>query len=171
MATKSGIDIRMERMPDEAQLKALFDVTPKLKQYQVLDTVLASGAAPIIKKAIQLTPKSSETGTADKRSAKQKAAANWQIPLWKTIAKVTRKYGAKFGIVVIGPKWPEGNKAYFNTSPKGRRVWYWGKDSGKTKSQVRNWIVQAADETLSEQDKAMEKTIKRLVRKMMKAQS
>jgi hypothetical protein len=43
-------------------------------------------------------------------------------------------YQGKSGpFVLVGPKWRAGMKLNFNNSPKGRKVWYWGKDMGKVR--------------------------------------
>jgi hypothetical protein len=89
-------------------------------------------------------------------------------------------------LAVIGPRWPKGNKAYFNTSPKGNAGHRWGKAgqqyqrtrngrtetytaiAAKPRSQIRNWIVQAFDETKSQQLAAMKAKLTELTDKMMR---
>ena len=164
MANKLDIKINL---PTDAELDRMFDMVPKLERYKVGDEVIKAGTAPIVKRARELAPRSSKTGTAKKRSRKQINAANWNIPLWKTIKRVVRKY-QKGTLGVVGPEWPSGNKAYFNTSPKGRRQVLWGKATGKIVAQIRNWIVQAFDETKAEQLAAMKSKLKEKVDQMMK---
>jgi hypothetical protein len=165
MANK--LDIKTN-MPTDAELDRMFDAVDKLERYAVGDAVIKAGVEPIVKRARELAPRSSKTGTAKKRSRTQINAANWNIPLWKTIKRVVRKY-QKGTIGVVGPEWPAGNKAYFNTSPKGRRQVLWGKVTGKVVAQIRNWIVQAFDETKPEQLEAMKAKLKEKIDQMMKA--
>ena len=148
------LDVNTKKLPTDAELRRMFDAVPILIRHGVADQVVRAGSQPVVKRARQLSPRSSNTGTADKRSRQQRLEANWEIPLWKTIKRVVRKYSAN-ATAIIGPEWPEGNKAYFNTSPKGRKQWFWGRFTGRTVAQIRNWIVQALDETRSQQLAAM----------------
>ncbi len=161
----NGIDINTQGLPTDADLKAMFDAVPILVRYRVSDQVLRAGTAPIVKRARQLAPKQTAEQR-KKRSKSQQAAADWDTPLWKTIGRVVRKYNKARGIAVVGPKYPEGNKAYFNTSPSGREQVFWGNRTGRTVKQVRNWIVQAFDETKSQQLSAMKTKLQKLMREI-----
>ena len=155
MANK--LDIR-HNLPTDNELGRMFNAVPILDRHKVADKVLTAGAQPIVKRARQLAPRSSQEDR-DKRSAKQRASGDWDYPLWKTIKRVIRKYRTG-GYAAVGPEWPKGNKAYFNTSPSGRREYFWGKASGRTRVTVRNWIVQAFDETRSDQLGSMKTKLK-----------
>ena len=159
------LDIKID-MPTDAELERMFDAVPKLERYRVGDQVVRAGTAPIVKRARELAPRGNAVDR-KKRAKTQRGAANWDIPLWKTIKRVIRKY-QKGTLGVVGPEWPSGNKAYFNTSPKGRRVFYWGKDAGKTKAQIRNWIVDAAEQTRSEQLSLMKAKLKEVMDQVMR---
>ena len=163
MANK--IDLNMQGMPTDAELKKMFDAVPILDQYRVSDQVLRAGSAPIVKRARQLAPRSTQEDR-NKRSRKQRQSADWDYPLWKTIKRVVRKYNNARGVAVVGPEWPKGNKAYFNTSPSGREQVFWGNRTGRTVKQVRNWIVQAFDETKSQQLSAMKTKLQKLMREI-----
>jgi hypothetical protein len=154
---RNGIDIK-HNLPSDKELARMFDAVPILDRHKVADKVLKAGAKPVVKRARQLAPRSTQADR-DKRSDKQRGAADWDYPLWKTIAHVVRKYRTG-GFAAIGPRWPKGNKAYFNTSPKGRRQVLWGKPTGRTLPQIRNWIVQAFDETKGQQLGAMKAKLK-----------
>lgn len=156
------------KFPSDAEIASMLGTIPKLEQYKVTDKVVAAGAEPVVKRARELAPRSSKTGTSKKRSKNQRGKADWDYPLWKTIKRVIRRYGSVRGLAVVGPEWPRGNKAYFNTSPKGRKVYYWGKNANKTAAQVRNWIVQAFDETKEAQLSAMKAKLTETVDAMMK---
>ena len=167
---KNGIDMRLN-LPSDADLKRMFDAVPILQRHKVADQTVRAGARPIVTKARQLAPRGDRTGTSKKRSKTQKKKfgiydenkdQNRHIPLWKTISMVVRKYAVNAS-AIVGPKWPEGNKAYFNTGPGGRRQVLWGKVTGVTVPQIRNWIVQAFDETKPQQLSAMKKKLKQLM--------
>lgn len=147
--------------PTDAEINAMFGTVGTLDKYKVGDKVLTAGSSVILKRAKKLAPRGNQRDR-DKRAKKQKDKANWNTPLWKTIKRVIRK-SETGGYAIVGPEWPTGNKAYFDTSPKGRRVFYWGKDAGKTRMMVRNWIVQAADETRGQQLDAMKSKLQEVM--------
>jgi hypothetical protein len=181
----NGVDFKMS-FPTDEQLNKMFDAVPKLEQYKVLDKTVDAAAAVVVKRAQSLAPRSKDSDR-KKRSKSQRDNADWNYPLWKTIGKVIRKYANRYGLAVIGPKWPKGNKAYFNTSPKGNAGHRWGKAgqqyqrtrNGKTetytampakpRAQIRNWIVQAFDETKPQQLAAMKAKLTELTDQMMRS--
>lgn len=160
----NNLDFKMQ-LPSDAELEQMFNMVPKMERYKVSDKTVEAGAAVVVKRARELTPRNKTPG---KRSKNQQQKADWNYPLWKTIARVIRKYNNRYGLAVIGPSWPKGNKAYFNTSPKGRREVLWGKVTGRVVRQVRNWIVQAFDETKSQQLAAMKAKLTELTDKLMR---
>lgn len=141
-------------LPSDTELQTLFGTVGTFEKFKVGDKVVTAGSTPILRRAKELAPRDI-VGHGKKRSKKQQAKANWNMPLWRTMKRKIFK-GSKGALAIVGPQWPEGNKAYFDTSPGGRHVFYWGRDAGKTKVQIRNWIVQAADETRPEQLAAMQ---------------
>lgn len=161
----AAIDLDTRMLPSDAELEKMFNAVPQLERMGVADKAVRAGGRPIVKRARQLAPRSSRTGTSKKRSKNQRTAADWDYPLWKTIKQVVRKYNTN-AASVIGPEWPKGNKAYFNTSPKGRRKFLWGRDTGEVVPQIRNWIVQAFDETRTEQLNAMKVSMKKSMDKI-----
>lgn len=143
-------------MPRDAEINAMFDAVPILERHKVPQRVLRAGAMVVKKRAVQLTPRGTEEDR-NKRSARQRAAADWETRLYTTIGYVVRggKRRRGGGVAVIGPTWPKGNKAYFFTSPKGTRAqWFWGRYIGIVNAK-RNWLVQAFDETRQAQLAAM----------------
>lgn len=159
----NGIKVNLN-LPSDADMKRMFDAVPQLRKHDVMRAATKAGGKVIEKRARELTPRGKQSDR-DKRSAKQKAAADWNTPLWKTIKMVSKLY-ERAAVAVIGPAWPTGNKAYFFTSTNGRRVFYWGRNMGRVATQVRNWIVQAADETKGEQLSAMKQVIKQKMDEM-----
>jgi len=148
------------------EIAQMFGTIETFRQYQVGDRIVTAGSSVILKRAKELAPRDIK-GHGKKRSKAQKDKAEWTKPLWKTVSrKIVRADRGAYAI--IGPSWPAGNKAYFNTSPSGRRVFYWGKDANITKVAIRNWIVQAADETQSEQQSAMKAKIQEAIDEVMR---
>lgn len=166
--SKNSIDIKINNWPTDQALEQLVASPMLLDSKQGLFEAVAAAADVVVKRARELTPRSKKSDT-DRRSAKQKAAANWDYPLWKSIDRVNREYRRGRTIAVVGPRWPEGNKVYVFTSSNGRRVFYWGKNANKTKAAVRNWIVQAFDETRDEQLAAMKGKLQQAIDKVMRA--
>jgi hypothetical protein len=160
------IDLRLN-LPSDSELAAMFDAVPVLERAEVSYHTLRAGVNPLVKRARQLSPRSTKE-MRDKRSASQRKQADWDYPLWKTIKLVVRRGRRGAGFAVVGPEWPKGNKAYFNTAPKGRRQIFWGVASGATVPQIRNWIVQAFDETKSQQLLAMKVKLKLLMDQIWK---
>jgi len=148
-----------------AEIAQMFGTIEVFRQYQVGDRVVTAGSSVVLKRAKELAPRD-EDGHGKKRSAKQKAKANWNIPLHTTIRRKVKRTDTG-AYAIIGPAHPTGNKAQFDSPEKGRAVFYWGKDQGRIR-QVRNWIVQAADETRSEQLSAMQAKLKEAMDEVMR---
>ena len=161
MANK--LDLKIE-FPSDAELKKMFDAVPRLQRYNVSDKAVNAAARIVARRAKQLAPRQTAQQR-KKRSAKQAKEANWNIPLYQTIAVVVRKYAIN-AAGIVGPKWPDGNKAYFNTGPGGRRQVLWGKHTGVVVPQIRNWIVKAFDETKTQQLEAMKKSLKKSMKEL-----
>lgn len=149
-------------MPTDGEIAKMFDAVPILERYKVGDKVVREGGKIVLARARQLVPRGTQEDR-EKRSQSQRAQADWGFPLWKTMRMVLRRYAAN-AVAVIGPSWPKGNKAYFN-SPRGRREVLWGRVSGRVR-QYRNWIVQAFDETRPQQLTAMKARLTQLMREI-----
>lgn len=163
MARKNGLDIKFRGTKG---LEKLLDAVPQLKRHEVKMLSTQAGAQVILARASSLVPKGTEADR-KKRSKKQKAAANWNIRLSSTLAFVTRETRSR-AYSVIGPRHPDGNKAYFNSPKTGSRSHVlWGRNKGRTKSAIRNWIVQAFDETRSQQLSAMKAVVKKQIDQML----
>jgi len=152
-------------LPTDAEINAMFDAVPILEKHKVTDKVLTAMVRPIVKRARQKAPRQTETQR-DKRGKNQEGQADWRTPLWKTITRVVRKYDRGRGFAMVGPSWPKGNKAYFNTSPTGRRQVFWGLRTGKTVATVHDWITEAGDETRGQQKAAAKAKLKELMREI-----
>lgn len=164
---RNGIDLRMQ-LPTDADLRKMFDAVPQLRRYQVIPTTTKAGGRIVLARARQLAPRSTAEDRA-KRSKKQRAQANWDAkPLHKSVAMVTRTYD-RSAATIVGPKHPDGNKAYFNSPKSGSRLHVlWGMQAGRrTKLAIRNWVVRAFDETKPQQLQAMKAALSRKIKEML----
>jgi len=162
----AGLRLKID-LPTDAELAKMFDAVPMLKRHDVMGTVTTAGAKVIVERAKQLAPRGTQSDR-DKRSAKQKAAANWNIRLHTTIAYVTRK-GNRRAFSIVGPRHPSGNKANFNSPKSGsRRHVLWGNRTRiQQRKADRNWMVQAFDESRQQQLSAMKSALTQKVNEMM----
>ena len=135
-------------------------------KFKVLDKGIRKASQAVVRRAKALAPKSSETGTAKKRSKKQATKADWATPLHTTITYKLRQYQNK-SLGVAGPSWPKGNKAQFNWGKNvvesGRQHFYWGRGPGRYKA-PENWMRRALDETRSEQLAAIREAVQEAIR-------
>lgn len=159
------IDIK-HTMPTDRELSKMFDAVPQLRRHDVMNATLRSGSKVVVDRAKKEAPRSKERDVA-RRSVDQRTKYNWDSPpLWKTIARVIRK-SSHSGLAVIGPKFPDGNKAYFNQPRSGkRRHVLWGVDTGRVYVVTRNWLAFAFDQTRSQQLSAMKSTLKKKIDEM-----
>lgn len=165
MARKNGLDIKIS-LPTDRELAKMFDAVPMLQRHDVMGATTTAGAKVVLARAKQLAPRGNDADR-KKRSAKQKAAANWNVRLHTTIAQVTRKGNTK-AFSLIGPRHPDGNKAYMNAPRSGSRPHVlWGRRVGRIKTAIRNWIVQAFDETREQQLSAMKSAMAKKIDQML----
>ena len=156
------------KLPSDAELDRLFASAPTLERYKVQDKAVRAAAKPVVERAKQLAPRSSQTGTSKKRSKSQRSTADWSIVLATTLTAVIRRFDTG-AYAIVGPSWPKGSKVHFNSAHiKGsRREMLWGKPSGREYRQVDNWLKRAGDETVYRQREAMKASIKKSLDEMM----
>ena len=144
-----------------AQLKKI----PVLMRLGPAERILKAMGKPIAARAKAIAPDSRTSGTRDKMSANTKA--KWPESGKNHIRMIYRK-GDGGGYLVIGANDPLGNSLNFDSSNKGRKVFYWGVDSGKIKrvEPSQRFMQKAFDETRSAQVSAgnaqLEKEMKEL---------
>lgn len=129
-----------------------------------LDRAVSKAGTVVKRRAVQLAPDSRDTGSREKQSAKSRKI--WTRKLRTTITKKTVRF-ANIAIAIVGPKNPEGNAAHFKQE-KPRKAKMWGRDLGYTLRITRDWIVQAFDETKSEQNAAMQASLREDIDKVMR---
>ena len=141
----------------EQQLQQLMKI-PVLLRLGPAERTLKAMAKPIVDRAKAIAPSSVKSGTR-KKWGKNKTAkfdpASWaKNEARNNIGFVYRK-GENGGYLVIGGKSPNANSLNFD-SGKRRRVFYWGKDAGRTKrvEPSERFMQKALDETKSAQESA-----------------
>lgn len=153
------LDFKTE-LPTSLEISGMFDAIPLFKKNAVLSKTTRAAARIILRRAKELTPRGKPENRR-KRSKKQRASANWDVQLHTTIDMVTRRTD-RSAFAIVGPRHPEGNKAWFNSPKSGsRKHVLWGHDTGRTFRSVRNWIAQGFDETKTEQMAAMRKVLRK----------
>lgn len=158
-----SIELKIEF--DEQMLAKLRRI-PILLQLGPAERVLKAMAKPIVEKAKAIAPNSSRSGTRNLWSKKMRAGRDAGHAS-QHIGFVYRK-GENGGYLVIGGKHPKANSFNFDANKKGRRVFYWGKDSGKIKrvEPSQRFMQRALDETRQAQISAgfsqLEKELKEL---------
>jgi hypothetical protein len=149
---------------DESQLAKLMKI-PLLMRLGPAERILKAMAKPIVVRAKAIAPNSRTSGTRDKMSSETKA--KWPESGKNHIKMIYRK-GDGGGYLVIGASDPLGNSLNFDSSSRGRKVFYWGVDSGKIKrvEPSQRFMQKAFDETKSAQISAgnaqLEKEMKEL---------
>jgi hypothetical protein len=163
--SRNALDLRLS-LPSDRDLAKMFDAVPKLQRHGVAKKATTAAAKVIVAKARAIAPRGTEKDR-KKRSNSQKASANWNIRLHTTIAYVTR-VAARLAYSVVGPRHPDGNKAYLNSPKSGSRQHVlWGRRKGRVRRATRNWIVQAFDETQNQQLAEMKASLMKSTHDMM----
>jgi len=150
--------------PRDAELNRLIDVVGAMDRYKAADKVCKAMAQPVLVRARQLVPRSAATGSTQGWSKKY-AHRKGEMPLWRALRLIVRK-GSKLAYALVGPMWREGSKAYFNLAYKkgSREVVYWGRRQGRSVKALRNWMLQASDETKPQQIAAAKAELTKFIR-------
>lgn len=148
---KIGMDIDL----DEKLLRGIETMHLQLQKTS-MPPVLKALAEPIQDRAKQIAPSSIKTGTRKLWGSNVTATFNPNTMRKHSSGRyISYKNLLKSDIgpmVIIGPKYPEGNKQNFNNSPDGRVVYYWGRrdKNGKIRQgDDPRFIDKARDEMLS----------------------
>lgn len=155
-------------IPDNAELRRLFDAVPLLERYRVADLVLGAASRVISKEAKNMIKPGTEINRR-KRSAAQRKSADWETHLRDTITHVVRKgkgFNRGGGIAYIGPRWEgkgkarggAGSKIYlvYEWDQATRKQMWWGhKGDPEVVRKKRNVMVDAANRTRSAQQAVM----------------
>jgi hypothetical protein len=165
---KNALTMSM-KLPTDKELDRMLADAEFLRAFKVQAEAVEAASLVVRNRARQLAPRSKPQDRV-RRSRKQKAEADWEsVPLNTTIDFVVRDY-KKGSTGIIGPAYPHGNKAYFNQPRAGQRKQVlWGKMTRlKPYIAARNWIVQAFEETKSQQLSAMKTALRDAIDRLMK---
>lgn len=143
--------------PSDAELDRMFDMVGAMQRYQCADKVVRAMGKVVLARAKQLVPRSKQNPKGDptKKWSKKYEHRIGELPLWQSLRLIVRK-SSKLSYALVGPMWREGNKAYFNMAYRkgSREVYLWGKAAGRSVQAIRNWMLQACDETKPQQIEA-----------------
>jgi len=148
MAASASIQI------DELALQKLEAVDVRLRQ-QVGRHCMKAMAPPVAERMQLLSPSSRLSGSRGPNGTKW--GRNATAKFTGRASMMQHDSGEHMGFRVpaymnatayIGANWGPGNKQQFNNSPKGRRVFYWGKDMHRVRQTASpNFLQQAWRET------------------------
>jgi len=144
-----SVELRIEF--DEQQLLKLRRI-PILLRLEPAERTLKAMAKPVLDRAKALVPDSrkpsQKDGVPSKNKQSAKTKAKWPDQGKNNLGFVFRK-SETGGYLVIGAKNPKGNTLNFDSSDKGRKVKYWGKDTGRIKrvQPSERFMQRAFDET------------------------
>lgn len=146
---------------------ALLDSLPRLvvSAGGPIDKAVEKAAKVVERRARALAPDSRDTGSREKQSKKSRSV--WGSKLKQLLRTKVVKYSMATW-AIVGPKSPEGNFANF-MQEKPRKHVIWGKASMIRQYRIqRDWILQAYDETRSEQLSVMENSLRQSIDANMK---
>ena len=156
---------------DEKRINRILKRFPVEVQIAGYDGGLRPAANIVKSKAEQLAPRSSQTGSSKKWSAKTRASRAGVIPLHRSIKTKLKRPGQKSPpYAVVGPKRPDGNIAHF-VSPlvkNTRQIVLWGKRTGRVARKDDDFMRRAFDTTRAQQKRAFTRGVIVELRKRMK---
>jgi len=132
-------------------MNKILEQLPVMLQRGALDKALRAAGKVVQKRARELCPRSSHTGSRERWSKETAADRSNVKPLADTIGVVVRKYDA-VSVAVVGPQYPAG--ALGHLVEYGHRLVAYGRDTGR-RVQPKPFMRPAADETKGEQEAAM----------------
>ena len=141
---------------ETGDMDAILQQLPAMLQRGAMDKALRAAGKVVAKRAKELCPRSSSTGTAEDQSLKTAGERQAVKPLAETIGVVVRKYDT-VSVAVVGPQYPAG--ALGHLVEYGHRHIAWGRDTGR-RIPPKPFLRPAADETKGEQEAAMLRVLK-----------
>jgi len=160
-----------------SRINKVLNLLPQELQFAAYDKALPAAGEVVARRARENAPRSSETGTRARMSAKAKATWSPEPMADMIIVKPRKGKSAKSDpFVLVGPKFPEGNKANFIHPMKRsvRKVKLWGNNptatSGVTNPARKDndFLKRAADETIPQQLTAFLRALIPEVRRRLK---
>jgi len=161
--------IKISVKQDIARVNRVLNEIPQQMQFAAHDKALPAAGRVVAQRARENVPRSSSTGTRKKMS--QKARAAWSPEPLADMIEVKRvKNRKQFDpYVLVGPRFPEGNKANFihpMVSQTKEQV-NWGNRAGIARKE-QDFLKRAADETKPQQLRAFLQALIPEVRRQLK---
>ena len=124
---------------------------PVLLRLKASERILTAMAKPIVARAAIIAPSSVKSGSRKKWS--KNTADKWSQREGRNHIGYVYRKSERGGYLVIGGKDPYANSFNFDSSEEGRKVVYWGKDTGKIKriAPSERFMQKAFDETRAAQ--------------------
>ena len=136
---------------ETGDMNAILEQLPIMLQRGAVDKALRAAGKVVAKRAKELCPRSSQTGTREEWSKQTAGSRTGAKPLAETIGVVVRKYDT-VSVAVVGPQYPAGSLGHL--VEYGHRHIAWGHDTGR-RIPPKPFLRPAADGTKGEQEAAM----------------
>jgi hypothetical protein len=149
--------IKVSVKNDIARINQVLNQIPQQMQFSAHDKALPAAGRVVAQRAKELAPRSSQNERGGRNKMSAKAKAIWSAePLADMIEVKAVKARKQFDpFVLVGPKFPEGNKANFVHPMKAnnKEQVNWGKRVGN-KNKDNDFLKRASDETVGQQIRA-----------------
>ena len=143
---------------ETGDMNAILEQLPIMLQRGAVDKALRAAGKVVAKRAKELCPRSSQTGTREGWSKQTAGSRTGTKPLAETIGVVVRKYDT-VSVAVVGPQYPAGSLGHL--IEYGHSAIVWGRVSKKYRRvPPKPFLRPAVDETKGEQDAAMMHVLK-----------
>ena len=136
---------------ETGDMNAILEQLPIMLQRGAVDKALRAAGKVVAKRAKELCPRSSQTGTREGWSKQTAGSRTGAKPLAETIGEVVRKYDT-VSVAIVGPQYPAG--ALGHLVEYGHKLVVYGHPTGR-RVPPRPFMRPAVDETKGEQEAAM----------------
>jgi hypothetical protein len=143
---------------DIKRINRVLGQIPQQMQFSAFDKALPAAGRAVAKRAAELAPRSSQNSKGGREKMSAKARAIWSAQPIADMMVVKPVKGRKAGedpYTLVGPRFPEGNKANFVHPMKSneKQQVNWGNPAGP-KNKDNDFLKRASDETVGEQVRA-----------------
>lgn len=163
--------IKVSVKNDIARVNRVLSQIPQQMQFAAFDSALPAAGRVVAQRAKELAPRSAGNAKGGRQKMSQKAKTIWSAePLADMIeVKRVKKRKEVDPYCLVGPRFPEGNKANFIHPMKSekKRQFLWGREAG-TVNKENDFLKRAADETRPQQLRAFLRALIPEVRRRLK---
>jgi len=143
---------------DINRINRVLNQIPQQMQFAAFDKALPAAGRVVQKRASELVPRSSQNNKGGREKMSAKAKSIWSAQPIADMIVVKPVKGRKTGVdpyTLVGPKFPEGNKANFVHPMKSNKKQQvnWGTPAGPA-NKDNDFLKRAADETIGQQVRA-----------------